>query len=258
MDYLLFRLYGSLASWGEIAVGETRHSASYPGKSAVIGLMGAALGVKRNDRDLQQRLQDGYHLAVEVFSRGNLLRDYHTTQVPDSVGKFSYRTRRDELVLGKSRLGTILSTREYRTDAMALVAVKSLPDAPFSLEEIKDHLLKPKFHLYLGRKSCPLAAPLHPQLILGRENFEEAFAAYGHKPLLPGHREEEGLSRDDLDWLGIGNVREYYWEGETSSFSSSFDLSKMQSRVRHDQPLSRRRWQFTPRLEHYFYQAGGE
>lgn len=258
MDYLLFRLYGSLASWGEIAVGETRHSASYPSKSAIVGLMGAALGVRRTDRAKQQQLQNGYHLAVEVYSYGYLLRDYHTTQVPDSVGKISYRTRRDELVLGKSRLGTILSTREYRTDAMALVAVKALPGAPFTLTEIKEHLLKPKFHLYLGRKSCPLAAPLHPHMYLGKGGFYEAFMAYEHKPLLPVSGEEEGLAKDDIYWLGIENIREYYWEGEASDLSTSLDLGKMQTRVRHDQPLSRKRWQFAPRKEHYLYQAGGE
>lgn len=261
MDYLLFRLYGSLASWGEIAVGETRHSASYPGKSAIIGLIGASLGIGRSNSRKQQQFQDGYHLAVEVYSRGNLLRDYHTTQVPDSVGKFSYRTRREELLLGKSRrgtLGTILSTREYRTDAMALVAVKALPGAPFTLEEIKKHLLRPKFHLYLGRKSCPLAAPLHPLVCLGKGSFHEAFMAYEHKPLLAVGGDGVGLSRDDHYWLGIKNVREYYWEGETSDFSTILDLSKTQTRVRHDQPLSRKRWQFTPRMEHYLYQDGGE
>jgi len=258
MDYLLFRLYGPLASWGEIAVGETRNSASYPSKSAILGLVGAALGVNRSDSAKQQQLQDGYHLAVEVVSRGNLLRDYHTTQVPDSVGKVSYQTRRDELVLGRSRLGTILSTREYRTDAMALVAVKALSGAPFTLPEIKNHLVKPKFHLYLGRKSCPLAVPLHPHISVGKDSFLEAFMSYKHKPILPMNEKEEGLSKDDSYWLGLNNVREYYWEGESNDFSTNFDLGNMQSRVRHDQPLSRNRWQFTPRMEHYLYQAGGK
>jgi CRISPR system Cascade subunit CasD len=126
MDYLLFRLYGPMASWGEIAVGETRHTASYPGKSAIIGLIAASLGIKRRDAEKQLQMQQGYALAVEVYSQGTLLRDYHTVQVPDSVGKFTYRTRRDELILGKARLGTILSSREYRSDALALVAVKAL------------------------------------------------------------------------------------------------------------------------------------
>ncbi|MEA3348439.1 MAG: type I-E CRISPR-associated protein Cas5/CasD, partial [Pseudomonadota bacterium] len=188
MDYLLFRLYGPMASWGEIAVGETRHTATYPGKSAIIGLMAAALGIKRAEPEKQQQMQQGYALAVKVYSQGTLLRDYHTVQVPDSVGKLTYRTRRDELALGKARLGTILSSREYRSDAMALVAVKALPNAPYDLQTIKKHLKKPKFHLYLGRKSCPLAAPLNPQIGEDKNNYYEAFKAYVHKPMMPTNK----------------------------------------------------------------------
>lgn len=258
MNYLVFRLYGAMASWGEIAVGENRHTASYPSKSAIIGLLGAALGIKRDDEEKQQLLQQGYSLAVEVFSTGYFLRDYHTTQVPDSTGKFIYRTRRDELVLGKERLGTILSSREYRSDAFALIAIRALNTAPYSLAVIKDHLLKPKFHLYLGRKSCPLAAPLHPQLISEQQNYFAALKNYQHKPMLPTFKEETGkLSERDYIWLGRPKNRHYYWEGTPEDFSDSLDLSNMQTRTRHDQPLSRKRWQFAPRQEHYLFREGG-
>jgi len=258
MDYLLFRLYGAMASWGEIAVGATRHTANYPSKSAIIGLMAAALGIKRSDVEVQQQMQQGYDVAVEVFAQGTLLRDYHTTQVPDSVGKVQYITRRDELLRGKDRLGTILSSREYRSDALALVAVKVLANAPYDLQTIQNHLNKPKFHLYLGRKSCPLAAPVHPQVHSGG-TYLEAFKSYEHEPLLPSH-EDDGcqLSKRDAYWLQLGKQRHYYWEGEMSDFSSEIDLAHMQTRTRHDQPLSRTRWQFSPRQEHYFYMAGGE
>jgi len=259
MEYLLFRLYGPMASWGEIAVGETRHTASYPSKSALIGLIAAALGIKRCEIEKQQQMQQGYALAVEVYSQGNLLRDYHTTQVPDSVGKFTYRTRRDELVVGKSRLGTILSTREYRLDAFALVAVKALTEAPYDLQTIKQHLEEPRFHLYLGRKSCPLAAPLNPQIIEDKKNYHEAFKAYAHKPLMPTDKARGcAISGRDAYWLRLGDNRHYYWEGEVSDFSDSLDLTQMQTRTRYDQPLSRKRWQFCPRQEHYFYCSGGE
>jgi len=259
MDYLLFRLYGPMASWGEIAVGETRHTASYPGKSAIIGLLSAALGIKRNDTNKQRQMQQGYALAVEVYSQGTLLRDYHTAQVPDSVGNFNYRTRRDELVLGKARLGTILSSREYRSDALSLVAVRPLSDAPYNLQTIKEHLEEPRFHLYLGRKSCPLAAPMNPQIREDKKNYYEAFKAYEHRPMMPTDRAFEGtLSVRDAYWLRLADDRHYYWEGETSDFSDTLDLSRMQTRIRHDQPLSRDRWQFSPRQEQYFYCPGGE
>ena len=259
MNYLLFRLYGPMASWGEIAIGETRHSASYPGKSAIIGLIAAAIGIKRSHADKQQEMQSGYGVAVEVYSQGTLLKDYHTAQVPDSVGNFIYRTRRDELVLGKARLGTILSSREYRSDSLALVAVRALPDAPYDLNTIKEHLEEPKFHLYLGRKSCPLAVPMNTQVIKNKQNYYEAFKAYEHKPMMPMDRANEGtLSKRDAYWLRLADDRHYYWEGEVSDFSDTLDLSRMQTRIRHDQPLSRERWQFSPRQEHYLYYPGGE
>ncbi|MBD9362306.1 type I-E CRISPR-associated protein Cas5/CasD [Methylomonas fluvii] len=259
MDLLLFRLYGPLASWGEIAVGESRHSANYPSKSAILGLVGAALGIERNDEEQQAGLQNGYQVAVEVFSTGQLLRDYHTAQVPDSTGKFVYRTRRDELILGKERLGTILSSREYRSDALAVVALRALADAPFSLMQIEENLRKPLFHLYLGRKSCPLAAPLNPQLLTEQADLLTAFKAYLHKPLLP-RKQVDGAAgqpvQQDAYWLNAGGERHYYWEGEPQDFAKDSDLQRRQTRIRHDQPLSRKRWQFAPRQEHYFYQGG--
>ena len=259
MNYLLFRLYGPMASWGEIAVGEIRHTASYPGKSAIVGLIAAALGMKRNDTEKQLQMQQGYAFAVEVYSQGSLLRDYHTVQVPRSVGNFKYRTRRDELVLGKTLLGTILSSREYRSDALALVAVRALNDAPFDLQTLKEHLEEPRFHIYLGRKSCPLAAPMNPQIIEDKGNYYEAFKAFEHRPIMPTDKACKGsISDRDAYWLGQADDRHYYWEGETSDFSDTLDLSRMQTRIRHDQPLSRKRWQFSPRQENYFYCSGGE
>jgi CRISPR system Cascade subunit CasD len=258
MDTLVFRLYGEMASWGEIAVGEDRHTASHPSKSAIIGLLGAALGIKRDDEEKQLQLQLGYTLAVKVFSTGHLLRDYHTTQVPSSVGKINYRTRQDEIVLGKKQLGTILSSREYRCGALALVAVRVLDDSPYSLADIKTHLLQPKFHLYLGRKSCPLAAPLEPQLIQ-QAHYYDAFKAYQHKPMLPAYKDDAGeLSERDFIWLGRPKDRHYYWEGKSEDFSKTLDLKNRQTRTRHDQPLSRKRWQFSPRQEHYLFMQGAE
>ena len=219
MDYLVFRLYGPMASWGEIAVGESRHTASYPSKSAIIGLLGAALGIKREHDEKQQPLDQGYSLAVDVVTLGHLLRDYHTTQVPDSAGKFRYHARRDELVLGKHRLGTILSSREYRSDALALVALRALDNAPYTLGKIKEHLLQPKYHLYLGRTSCPLAAPLDPQIISNRNNYLDALKSYRHKPMLSTFKKENGeLAERDFYWLGKPENRHYYWEGTPEDF----------------------------------------
>lgn len=272
MNYLLFRLYGPLASWGEIAVGESRHSAVYPSKSALLGLLAAACGIRRDDGQKQQDLAEGYQFAVKVFSTGQLLRDYHTTQVPDSTFKFRFRTRRDEIVIGKSRpdhFGTILSSREYRCDSLALVAAKPLETAPYTLAELRDYLREPRFHLYLGRKSCPLAAPLNPCIktgnsfgqVLDEYSFGSIYLsnstikkaenelddATNNSPLIEQSMVVSGFSTEDKRWLSVGRepVR-YYWEGDDA------DLKAQQVLTRHDQPLSRGRWQFVQRRENLY------
>lgn len=248
MDYLVFRLYGSMASWGEIAVGEARHSAIYPSKSAITGLLAAALGIRREQEELHNQITEGYWQAVKLLKAGQVLKDYHTAQAPDSVGKFRYRTRRDELVQGKDRLGTVLSSREYRTDAQAIVAIQGLAVMPYSLQALQQALQSPKFHLYLGRKSCPLSAPLDAQIITA-ENFRQALDSYSVKCLLNSKYEWES----DARWLPQDELTHYYWEGDLHSFSAEdqvFNSQQVQKLSRYDKPTSRRRWQFAPRTEY--------
>ena len=121
-DYLVFRLYGPMAAWGEIAVGEHRPSFAHPSKSAIIGLLAAALGIRRDEEDRQKSLADSFLYAVRTDAIGSLLRDYHTTESPRGQ---SFTTRRREMLAvqeqkrsGKKFEGTILSTRDYRCDAV--------------------------------------------------------------------------------------------------------------------------------------------
>ena len=69
-NYLLFRLYGPLASWGDIAVGTHRPSYDHPSKSAVMGLLAAAVGIRRNEENKHRELAGAYNFAVLVNSPG--------------------------------------------------------------------------------------------------------------------------------------------------------------------------------------------
>lgn len=257
MDYLVFRLYGPMASWGEIAVGEARHSATYPSKSAITGLLAAALGIRREQEELHNQITEGYWQAVKLLKAGQVLKDFHTVQTPDSVGKFRYRTRRDELIHGKDRLivgNPVLSRREYRTDAQAIVAIQGLAAMPYSLQTLQQALQSPKFHLYLGRKSCPISAPLDAQIITA-ENFRHALDNYSVKSLLNAKYEWES----DARWLPHDELTHYYWEGDLQSFSADdelFSSKQVQKLSRHDKPTSRRRWQFAPRTEYLWLHNG--
>lgn len=166
MDYLVFQLTAPLAAWGDVAVGEYRGSREHPGVSALIGLLGAALGVRREDEAAHLALRDGYLFAVGVVAAGQLLRDYHTAQVPgrSALKGRPHATRQDELNLPRHELNTILSTRDYRQGAAYAVAVQVEAGAPHTLTALAQALREPRFVLYLGRKCCPPAAPLAPQV----------------------------------------------------------------------------------------------
>jgi CRISPR system Cascade subunit CasD len=243
-DYLLLRLYGPLASWGEIAVGESRHSAVHPSRSALLGLLGAALGIERDDDAGQRALIQGYRFGIKLECAGSPLRDYHTIQVGVPPRKFQFRSRRQELAADK--VETILSAREYRCDSLALVAVEALPGAPVDLDALAQALRQPHFPLYLGRKSYPLALPLLPQRV-STASLREALDG-AQLPSLLGlldSRQPQQVwpSRQDRQAFRLGQVR-YYWEdGMQAGMAPSFEST------RHDQPLSRSRWQFAPRRE---------
>ncbi|WP_198408189.1 type I-E CRISPR-associated protein Cas5/CasD [Pseudogulbenkiania sp. NH8B] len=250
-DYLVFRLYGAMVSWGEVAVGEQRASASYPSRSALLGLLGAALGVRRDDEAGQARLSRGYRFGVKQVSGGSLLRDYHTVQQVDKPKpgpKVSYRTRREEVT--RAELGTLLSSREYRCDSLAVVAVEALPDAPYTLAQLAHALQHPHFPLYLGRKSCPLGLPLAP-LQRQAATLKAALDQWvgEHERVLIDDEKEYRCYRLPPD----GGPARYYWDARLDAeagMDASFTV------VRLDQPTSRRRWQFAPRSENVHLDGG--
>jgi CRISPR system Cascade subunit CasD len=244
-----------MASWGEIAVGESRHSAAHPSRSALIGLLGAALGLERDNDAAQRALTEGYRFAVKVESVGTLLRDYHTVQVPGTRKNVKYRTRAQELA-NRQVLGTLLSEREYRCDALAVVAVESLATARWTLEALAEALRRPVFPLYLGRKSCPPALPLAPEVVQAA-SLRDVFAVRQRSLLalarVFGDPDAEWPSREDRHALCLRPEEAWYcWEDGMEA-----GMAPDMQTVRVDQPLSRRRWQFAPRREWVHLGSGG-
>ncbi len=229
-EYLVFKLYGPMAAWGDIAVGEYRPSFAHPSKSAVIGLLAAALGIRRDEEERQRSLAESCSFAVRVDAMGTLLRDYHTVQVPSAKKGVTHYTRQSELLAEK--VNTILSTRDYRCDAAYTVVLRLREGAPYDAQMLAEKLSKPNFHLYLGRKSCPLALPLQPKVVQAA-NFKEAF-------------DEVSFEKDDLLRLLLSSQVGIYWENEDESGYESEHIV-----TRRDEPISRKRWQFSERHENY-------
>ena len=138
MATLLLRLAAPLQAWGADSKFETRKTNREPTKSGVIGLLAAALGLRRDESEGLARLT-GLRFGVRVEREGQLLVDYHTAKTQDE--KNSYVTY-----------------RHYLQDAVFLAGLESEDTA--LLLQLQDALQHPVFPLYLGRRSCPPALPL--------------------------------------------------------------------------------------------------
>lgn len=174
-SFLVFRLSGLMSAWGDIAVGERRSIWAEPSKSGVLGLVAAAMGLCRDQDHDHQVLEDALGFAVRVDEAGNPLRDYHTAQAPKERRNLRWRMRRDELADGDN-LNTVLSERFYRLEARATVVLWIKAEG-VSLADLVTALNHPHFGLSLGRKTCPLAEPLWPQIIEA-EGLSSALAQY--------------------------------------------------------------------------------
>jgi CRISPR system Cascade subunit CasD len=251
---LTFALVAPLASFGSIAVGERRSGWDRPGRSAVLGLLGACLGVEREDDDGQAALAAQYGLALLCHAPGRLLADYHTAQVPSAKGRRRFATRAAELAAPE--LNTILSRRDYRSGAWHLAAVWPRVLAPrWSLGELAEAMRRPAFAPYLGRKSCPLGLPLAPAI---DETAADAVAALlsRHAAGPEARLQQAGRPlRERLADLASAELvivldapAPDSRPGDPGHVAAN-DPRRMRIEVKRDQPRSRRRWQFDLREE---------
>ena len=74
MSVILLKFASPLQSWGGLANYEIRNTEYYPTKSAVIGLVAAAFGYKKDDAENIKRL-NSLNFSVRIDQKGSLIRD---------------------------------------------------------------------------------------------------------------------------------------------------------------------------------------
>ncbi|MDO5647522.1 type I-E CRISPR-associated protein Cas5/CasD [Paracoccus sp. (in: a-proteobacteria)] len=211
-DYLIFHLTAAMGAMGEFAGHERRGSLTWPGRSALIGLFGAALGLRRGD---DFTALDPLRMAVATFNPGTVLRDYHTVQtVPSAVARRP-QSRPDALRIAGLRTNTTITLRDYRMGPVYGVAVWG-----GDLIGLANALRRPVFTLYLGRKSCPLSSPLNPQIVAA-------------------DRPQDALSQLRLPpWIGPARATDMASDDMTGA---------ARLETRHDIATDRQHWHFAPR-----------
>lgn len=137
MKTILLKFAGPLQSWGTDSHFETRHTDYYPSKSAVVGLLAAAMGLSRSDDENVRKLnQLGF--AVRIDQQGKLLRDFHIAQKYKRDGSFDRN---------------YVTNRYYMEDAVYIVGVTGPND---HMQALYASLERPYFQLYMGRRALPV------------------------------------------------------------------------------------------------------
>lgn len=136
MSVLLLRLAGPLQAWGSAARFVRRTTENAPTKSGVLGLLAAAQGRPR-EADLSDLAALGY--GVRIDQPGTRVRDFQTAH---------------HFVTDKSMP---LSERYYLADAAFVAAVEGERD---NIHALHSAVREPVYLPYLGRRSCPPAAPV--------------------------------------------------------------------------------------------------
>lgn len=213
--FLIFGLAASVGAMGELTGHERRGSLVWPARSAIIGLLGAALGIRR-DGDFSAL--DALEIDIAIFDSGAVLRDYHTVEtVLPTVVKAPNSRPQALHVVPPGKANITITMRDYRTGVFYGVAVRGQ-----GLEALQAALASPHFTLYLGRKSCPLAAPLDTKII----EANSAVVALSNIQVPPWHLRKQG---------------------QKTIAAKILVTSDPQGEVIHDIPLDRDHWHFAPR-----------
>jgi CRISPR system Cascade subunit CasD len=183
---LLLRLDGPMQSWGSRSRWDVRESALEPTKSGVIGLIGCALGLRRDNKDLE--IIDGkLGFSVRVDRPGILSTDYHTVTGYHLTAAGQYKhgggTASSLATALEHEESTIISPREYLHDASFLVALSSADNELLGWisgttegSPWRGSLQSPFWPVYLGRKSCVPSRPVFERLTDEYENLEDALS----------------------------------------------------------------------------------
>jgi CRISPR system Cascade subunit CasD len=140
MTTLLMRMRAPMMSWGDHSRFTIRDTRREPTKSAVIGLLCAALGRPRWEPIDDLAI---LKMGVRIDREGVMLCDYHTIM--------------DSIKSSGSKGDTVLSDRYYMADADYLVGL----EGDRSLLETLDAALEsPCWQLYFGRKSFVPSCPI--------------------------------------------------------------------------------------------------
>lgn len=178
-SYLILKLQGAMQAYGGHTYEDYRPSLIFPTRSAVVGLLGACLGLEREKPQALEALNDSFELGLSVLAHSRLVEQRHFDKKlkPRTVTLHKmtdYHTVLDaRRADGGKRDDAIVSRREYLCDAEFTLALSFKDQAAYGLDAVEKAVKKPHYTPYLGRRSCPLQRPLF-EAIVDADTAEQA------------------------------------------------------------------------------------
>lgn len=159
MAVIALRLGGPLQAWGSPQrLDRWRRTEQAPTKSAVVGIVAAALGRLRG-ADISDLA--ALRFGVRADRPGERIEDFHTvSSIFDDKGRFAPGRGRLPTAAGgylSADVSTKITCRHYLADACFVAALEGDDETVRAADEA---LTRPAFPLYLGRRSCPPDRPL--------------------------------------------------------------------------------------------------
>lgn len=193
MNGFLLHLNGPMMSFADTGFGQIRDTGLFPSRSAVLGVVAAALGIERGSPELRD-LHAGTKVHVGAYRTGSTLVDYHTVLTAGYDEYDPARLRRE----GLAGANPVLTWRSFMTDAhfVALVETTSSDES----SRLSKSLHRPVFVSYLGRRSCPPALPLLPIALRGN-SICDALAEELLRPSTPVPIRHDAKQSDFDAWL---------------------------------------------------------
>lgn len=198
--YLILRLDSVFSSFSSNRTERLISTSLFPTKSAIIGLLGCALGYPRGDKRLIE-LCDSLKMAVRIDKKPRKITDFQVIQAQRSIKQHGLlgekekdkdgNIRRDFLnALGFAGMieqpsqgkveGKKLVYKEYLTDSIFTVILEGSKNI---LEECLKGLENPVWMYTYGRNNCIPSVPIVGSEIPIREDFESLQEALEKVPI---------------------------------------------------------------------------
>lgn len=200
--WLHLRLTAPLMSFGGVAIDQIGPTRDFPSASALTGLLGNALGWRRQDGRAHQALQDRMEFGALVAHEGRLITDTQNAKLEANDRGWTTWGRPDERA-GATYDSPHRRRRDYLADHDCRVVLRLAPGDGPDLEILAAALDRPVRPLFIGRKPCLPSAPLFAGWVHGADaRAALAALALPGRAMWPASGDDPGHDLPDLrNWI---------------------------------------------------------